>query len=305
MPPSRVSAFYFLIVLRGYYFFDTDYVQGGFGHLFSAMAERIRELGGETRFNIGVSRIVTQKQAVKKVITQSGDEFSADAVISNANAIDSLTDYLDDQKVKARYCGSLPGMEKSISAFQVYLGLKVPAKSLGMQQYMYSVNCDYDHDKNYKISFELGYADAPIAIVDHAQIDPGLAPEGKGSLMIMVMDSFKHWKNLGQEDYKVKKAEVAQILIKRAAEYLPGLSENIEFVEAATPLTMYRYGSSPEGAIYGFAQTLEQAAFKRLSNKTDISGLFLAGAWTFPGGGVHGCFVSGLEAADLALNYLK
>lgn len=305
LPPSKVSAFYFLNVLRGYYFSKTDYVKGGFGHLFQAISERIRELGSEIRFNSCVAKIITENTVVKKVLTQSGEEFYAEAVISNANAIDSLTNLLDDVQVKEKYSKLLLNQEKSISAFQVYLGLKVPARLLGMQQYMYSINSSYDHDKNYKISFELGYKDAPIALVDHAQIDSSLVPAGKGSLMIMVLDSFRHWKDLSEENYKKIKAEVADILIKRASKYLPGLLENIDFIEIATPMTMARYGTSPEGAIYGFAQTVKQSGFNRLDNKTKIKGLFLAGAWTFPGGGVHGCFVSGLQAADLALKYLK
>jgi len=305
LPPSKVSAFYFLLVLRGYYFSPTSYISGGFGHLFEAIAERIKELGGELKFNTRVSNIVTQKHAVKKVVTEDGQEFFTGIIISNANAIDTLTNLLDDEVIKERYSKVLSTQEKSISAFQVYLGLKVPAKSLGMQQYMYSLNCDYDHDKNYKISFEEGYKDAPIAIVDHAQVDPSLVPQGKGSLMIMVLDSFAHWQGLSEDEYKKKKAQVAQILINRASKYLPRLLENIELMETATPNTMARYGLSPQGAIYGFAQTPEQAVFNRLSNKTEIKGLYLAGAWTFPGGGVHGCFVSGLDAADLALNYLK
>jgi len=305
LPPSKVSAFYFFIVLRGYYFTDTDYVKGGFGNLFEAMAARIRELGGEFRFNTCVSKIVIQKGMVKKVLTQSQEEFFADAVVSNANAIDSLTELLDDEKIKGNYKKVLSGQEKSVSAFQVYLGLKVPAKSLGMHEYMYSLNSDYDHDQNYKTSLESGYKDAPIAIVDHAQIDPELIPPGRGSLMIMVLDSFSRWKGLNTGDYEKAKKEVADILIHRASRYLPNLLENIDFIETATPMTMARYGSSPQGAIYGFSQTPKQSAFNRLNNKTEVRGLFLAGAWTFPGGGVHGCFISGLEAADLALNYLK
>jgi len=75
-------------------------------------------------------------------------------------------------------------------------------------------------------------------------------------------------------------------------------------VEVATPLTFERYGSLPEGAIYGLAQTVHQSSANRLGHQTEVQGLFLAGAWTRPGAGVHGCFVSGLEAAELALGML-
>ncbi|MFA5096826.1 MAG: FAD-dependent oxidoreductase, partial [Candidatus Omnitrophota bacterium] len=68
--------------------------------------------------------------------------------------------------------------------------------------------------------------------------------------------------------------------------------------------TMERYGSSPEGAIYGFAQTAEQSALRRLPRETRVKGLYLAGSWTQPGGGIHACFISGIEAAHSALRFL-
>ena len=101
------------------------------------------------------------------------------------------------------------------------------------------------------------------------------------------------------------KNAVAKKLISRLDNLLPGLAENIEFMEVATPLTMQRYGSAPEGAIYGFAQTVSQSGNNRLSQKTAVEGLYLTGAWTFPGGGVFGCFCSGMEAAEFAFRQLK
>jgi len=141
-------------------------------------------------------------------------------------------------------------------------------------------------------------------VVDHSQIDPSLVPEGKGSLLIMVLDNYANWGSLNEDAYKEKKVSVATTLISRAEHYLPGLSGCIEVMEVATPCTMLRYGSSPEGAIYGFAHSVNQSGIKRLSQKTLVKGLFLAGAWTMPGAGVHGCFVSGSDAAALVLKYL-
>jgi prolycopene isomerase len=86
---------------------------------------------------------------------------------------------------------------------------------------------------------------------------------------------------------------------------LPGLRQYIEVVEIATPRTMERFALSPEGAIYGFSQSVSQSGFNRLGQQTKINGLFLAGAWTRPGAGAQACFFSGLDAADLVLEFLK
>jgi len=305
LPPDKLSAFYFLIVFRGYYYTRTAYIKGGFTTLFQAIVEEIKKRGGEVKYNTVVKRIVTQKgKRVESVVTDKGEEFCAKAVISNANAIDTLTEFIDQPAITEEYRKKLPEMEKSVSAFQIYLGLDLPAEKLGMNHHRISINPTYDHRVNFDAALRQDYSSCLLELTDHSQLDRGLVPEGKGSLVIMTYDLYANWNKLSEQEYKKKKIEIATELIKSAEKYLPGLSNHIEVMEVATPRTMKKFASSPEGAIYGFAQTVAQSGMNRLSQKTSLKGLFLAGAWTFPGGGVHACFVSGEVAADLALKYI-
>ncbi|MCK9614488.1 MAG: NAD(P)/FAD-dependent oxidoreductase [Candidatus Omnitrophica bacterium] len=301
VPPSALSAFYFLIILRAYYFEKTCYVKGGYSQLFRKIAKKIEENGSEIKYNTAVKTIVTEKNRVKGVITDKGEEFFAKTIISNANAIETLSELIDNAGIREKYSNEITSLEKSVSVFQVYLGLTVPAKTLGMRNFMISLNTSYDHDKSFRDSISAERDNCLIEIVDHAQLDSSLAPQGKGTLLIMTFDSYKNWEGLTDEEYRQKKKSLADKLIKRAEKLLPGLSQRIELMEVATPKTMYRYTLSPEGAIYGFAHSVKQSGIFRLSQETCIKGLFLAGAWTRPGAGVHACFISGLDAAELAL----
>ncbi len=305
LPPEKLSAFYFLLVFRGYYYDGTSYVKGGFLKLFQAMANKFERLGGEVKFNTTVTKIKTDKNGdIESVITDKGEEFKAKAVISGINPMDALTKLLDNDKAQGYYKKHLLAMEKSISAVQVYLGLKVPAKTLGMNEFLFFINSGYGHKEHFNASLSGDYDKCSLELVDHAQIDPSLVPQGKGSLLIMVLDSYANWSGLNDEEYKKKKIEVANKLISRAEKYLSGLSQHIEVMEIATPRTMQSFTLSPEGSIYGFAQTLNQSGINRLAQATKVKGLFLAGAWTAPGGGVHACFISGITAADLVFRYL-
>lgn len=306
LAPGRLSAFYYLIVFRGYYYLPTSYVKGSSRELFKAMAEKIRENGSEIKFNTPAVRIITDDgKAVKAVVTDKEEIFKAKVVISNANPIDTLENLIDSPVTRGRYHKNLAGLEKSISACQVYLGLKKPAKDLGMDHFMFSVNTSYSHEEDLESCLSADYDNCSFSLVDHAQVEPALVPDGKGSLIIMAIDSYTNWEKLSPQEYKLKKQVVAKRLIQRAEKYLPGLAEAIEAMEIATPKTMERYGSAPGGAIYGFAQTPEQSTFRRFPLKTEVRGLFLTGAWTQPGAGVHACFISGMDAAKSALNSLR
>ena len=70
----------------------------------------------------------------------------------------------------------------------------------------------------------------------------------------------------------------------------------IEVQDAATPLTNIYYTGNPEGAIYGYQQSLDNAYMNRLKNSTPFKGLYLASAWTTPGGGFQPCLESGAMA---------
>ncbi len=80
--------------------------------------------------------------------------------------------------------------------------------------------------------------------------------------------------------YRKQKDRITQSFNRQIdVSVLPGIREMIEVMEAATPLTNLRYTANPEGAIYGYEQTLENAFINRLlpviyndpvaDNKTD------------------------------------
>jgi prolycopene isomerase len=304
--PSKLSAFYYLIALRGYYLEPTAYIKGGFTRLFEVMVERIKKQGCQIRYNTTVTKIITEHcRAVKGVLTDKGEELTAKVIISDANALDTLTKLLDNEGIKKSYHDKLSRMEKSPSAFQVYLGLDVPTKSLGMNNFMLSVSTTYNQEDNYDYIINGDYDRCLLELVDHSKLDSSFAPAGKSTLTIITFDTYAHWKDIDGEEYKKRKIEMANKLIKRAEQYLPGLSRHIEVMEVATPKTMLRYTLSPEGAIYGFAQTVKQSGMNRLPAETEVKGLLLCGAWTQPGGGVHACFFSGVDSAGIALKLLR
>ena len=306
LPPSEISAFYFLIILRGYWGEKTSFIKGGFSKLFNAMADRIKEYGSEVRFNTIVTQIITEDgKCIKAVRTNKGEEFRTKAIISNANAIDTLTKFIDCDVLKQEYLKKLSSMQKSLSAVIVYLGLNVPAKALGINYPLISLNLDYDHDKAYQNAVSSNYKDCNLAIIDHSQLDPGLVPSGKSTICIMSLANYADWDNLTEEEYQKKKKEVGDSIVASLEKYFSGLSSHIEVIEVGTPKTIERYAAIPNGAIYGFDETVGQSSINRLPQKTKIKGLFLTGAWTTPGCGVHGCFVSGVDAAELALNFLN
>jgi phytoene dehydrogenase-like protein len=98
------------------------------------------------------------------------------------------------------------------------------------------------------------------------------------------------------EHYKAVKEKVGEYLIDLSEEAIPGLREKIELKIFATPHTFERYTGNLHGASSGWSMAADQQ--HKLSVKTPIPGLYLAGHWTMNPGGVPAAFVSGKLAAE-------
>jgi prolycopene isomerase len=80
---------------------------------------------------------------------------------------------------------------------------------------------------------------------------------------------------------------------------VPDLRQRIVLQVSSTPITIERMTGNRWGAAYGWAQVPRQAGIYRLNRVSPIEGLYLAGHWTAPGGGVAAAMASGKITADL------
>ena len=134
----------------------------------------------------------------------------------------------------------------------------------------------------------------------------GYSRPGTSTLMLLFLCGYEPWRKF-EADYRAghkkaynkEKERWTNILIRRAEEHvITGLSSMIEVKEAATPLTNWRYTRNPEGAIYGFEQSMDNAYMNRIKNRTPVKGLYLASAWGSPGGGFTGVLRGGESAFE-------
>ena len=88
--------------------------------------------------------------------------------------------------------------------------------------------------------------------VQHYCFDSSLAPPGKSVLIIMMTTNYDHWqRTYGQSSYDPEELQESQILIKLLEEFYPGIKNDIEFVDVATPLSYERY-TGKDRAVAGY-----------------------------------------------------
>lgn len=307
LPPSRLSAFYYAVATGGYLKHGSFYIKERSQNLSNALAEAIEQRGGRIRYQTAAEKILIKDGAVREVALSDGTTLPVRAVVSNASALTTFRHLLPRETVPPDYLKKLAGYRPSISSFIVWLGVKrsLRGKIPGCGIHVSSGRgAELDYQSCLKGAVDRG--SFSVSIYDN--IYEGYSRPGTSSLMLLFLCGYEPWRRFEadyrkgrKEEYLKEKDRWTEILVQRAEkEVLPGLSSLIEVREAATPLTNWRFTRNPEGAIYGFEQSPDNAFMNRVGNRTPVKGLYLAGAWGNPGGG----FGAVLRSGELAFEQI-
>jgi prolycopene isomerase len=269
----------------------------------SALEARIRELGGETRFNTRVDQILVENGRVAGVVTSHGERIATEHVIANAapalvyNRLISPASEVPEIAYRESNARRF-----AVSALTVYLGLDAPPEKLGLHEYSYFVSANTDTDDMYESFGKLGTPKAQAtACLNNAL--PDASPPGTTILSLTTLYRPEAWADVTPQDYVKVKNQAARGLIEDF-EKATGtrVRECIEEVEVATPVTYARYTGVHGGAIYGYEPDPWDSLIPRMMAMNDekhIEGLEFSGGYAFRCHGYSSSFMSGQVAGLL------
>lgn len=309
LPPSKLSGFYYAIATAAYIRFGGHYIKQRSQNLSDALLEVIEDKGGQVLLETVAKEITLKDGSVTGVMLEDGQHLNAKAVISNAS-VPSTMKMLSNSKTQnsypqkvGDYLNKLKTLRPSLSSFIVWLGLNQEIQHK-IKEYEIWINLNHDPEMAYKGCLGCNPTEAGLILTIYDNAYKGYSYPGTSTISIMMLCGYESWRRFeidyfaGRKDaYLKEKERIAKSLIHQVEQLvIPGLSSMIDVMEAATPLTNVRYTSNPEGAIYGYEQSLENAYMTRLENRTPFKRLYLASAWTKPGGGFQPCLQSGVNA---------
>ncbi|HSL09709.1 MAG TPA: NAD(P)/FAD-dependent oxidoreductase [Actinomycetota bacterium] len=277
------------------------FVRGGIGRVTEAMADAVRERGGEIRTDAEVDAIVTNGDAVAGVRLASGEELQAPIVVSNADPKRTFLSLCADAPLPSEFVDRIQAYRCEGTSIKINLALSsLPAVAgqpagTGPQPYHYGIMevspflADLDR---HQADARSGVAADPahIEICFPTVHDPSLAPDGKHVATIDVNSQPYSLTDGGWDAVREDRADRA---IAQLEAYFPGLSGMIEHRQVLTPLDLERQlGLTGGHALHG-EMSAEQLFLLRPVRgwgryRTPLRGLYLCGAGTHPGGGVTG-----------------
>ena len=274
------------------------FVRGGMGGVAQAIAASARQQGVEIRTEAEVARILVREGRAEGVVLRSGEEVRAPIVASSADP-------------KVTFLGLVPSIDgdfrREVEAIRTEgVAMKINLALDGLPEFTAAPGGSPgpQHRATIHIGPTMDYIDrawqdaqagrpsaAPfLEVTIPTTYDPSLAPPGKHVMNIFVQYApyrlaEGHWDQL-KETY-------ADRVIDSLAQYAPNIKDRIIHRQVVSPLDLERNFSLTGGDIFHGEMTLDRLFFMRpvpgwADYRTPISGLYLCGSGTHPGGGVMG-----------------
>ena len=298
IPPHRCPALYGMVP----YFEITQgvwYPRGGLNSVSKALARILQEEGGQLRLGEAVKEIIVSDRSVRGVRLESGEVIESERVISNADAVYTYLNLVNDGAVPARYRRRVASYELSCSAVVALLGFP---KASGFDLLHHNFIIPRDPERAYHEIFKLNTMPTDLAayLCCATRTDESVAPHGSEGLYVLVPVPGRLSDGASWEDRR--EVAVASILAGLERRGLGGLKSELTFQKVFLPSDYERTYNQPRGMGFGIQPTAWQMGPLRPSVRSPyVRGLYLTGASTNPGCGVPLVISSGRSAARAVL----
>jgi phytoene dehydrogenase-like protein len=275
-------------------------VRGGLGALTQALAEAARGHGADVRTGAEVHRIVVRDGRAAGVVLEGGEEIAAQAVVSGTDpqrtflrlVEPALLDPDDLQRFRNyRQTGMASKVNLALASLPRFTAAEgeEAASLLGGRIHL-APEVD-DLERAYDDAKYGGISQRPYLDVTMPSLaDPSLAPPGQHVMSIHVQYTPYA---LRDGDWRTRRDEVGDVVLKTLEEYAPGLTRLVLARQILTPLDLEQtYGLTGGHPFHG-EHSLDQLFATRpllgwARYRATIAGLYLCSAGTHPGGGVTG-----------------
>lgn len=290
------------------------FARGGMGAVSKSIAGAFQSYGGELRTEAGVDTIIVKNGKTSGVALENGEEINARLVVSAMDVKRTFLNCVEKSEVPEKFYNRVENFKIRGSSGKLNIALdgQPTFSALPDDSALYSSDFHfidtmekmeraYDDWKDGTWSKD-PYVDCVIPTMS----DPTMAPVGKHFMSCFIQ--YCPHKIEGRDWTNDEREAFAQTIIDQISNYSPNFKDLILHYEIRTPEDIEREIGITEGNIFHGELTMDQLLFNRpvpgyAQYRTPVSGLYMCGSSTHPGGGVMAA--PGANAAREILSDLK
>jgi phytoene dehydrogenase-like protein len=284
-----------IMTLANMHMHNGGFPVGGSREFARSIERRYLSLGGQIHYKSRVEQILVEDDCAVGIRLADGSEYRADIIVSAADGHATIFNMLGGRYINDTIQGYYDHLPIFKPLIQVSLGV---ARDFSKEP----TTVNFSLEKPVTIAGEertfLGFK--------HFCADRSMAPVGKSTLVFTIGSNYAYWKSLAgnREHYEAEKQQVAIIVIEQLEKRFPGITQQIEVVDVATPLTYERYTGNWQGSYEGWMVTTKNVAGMMTGkgmNKTlpGLNHFYMTGQWVEPGGGIPASAMSGRKLVKL------
>jgi phytoene dehydrogenase-like protein len=306
------------------------YPRGGGQMLSAGLSEVVRSHGGQVRTKAHVERILVDGGRVRGVRLASGEELRAPVVVAAGDLIKTFRDLVGHEHLSPRAARRARRWTMGLPLLNTYVGVELDvsqtpnsnffaipnwegarslrglggwsSRMMGRDQRRDPARWARDVAANHTAFVQCSTRRDPD--------NPRSAPPGHAAIEIQTLvpatptlwgihdTELRTGSYRRNADYRELKEIVAEGMLDRMEQVFPGSRSTIRWSEFGSPATHERYTNTTDGAAFGLESRMGQTGPFRPDTRTEIEGLFLAGASTRWGPGTEGSMTSGLAAVS-------
>lgn len=260
-----------------------------------ALAERVRELGGDILFNTEAVKISTDREGgVAGVTLDDGTEIVTRHVVANCAphvVFGKMMDKAPEAEIRATNARKFAGR-----GFSMFLGLDASAEELGVENHNYFLYDTMDTAAQYEKMRTIKENEVQATVCLNRAY-PECSPKGTCMMYFTTLYMSDDWGNIKPEEYYKTKNYVADKMIARFERDTGAkLRGHIEEISIAAPMTYARYCGHPQGVIYGYESQYWDGLMPRLQMMGEdhkVRGLRFAGGYAMRLSGYSSAYFSG------------
>lgn len=246
--------------------------------------ERIEAQGGRVLMNRKVVSLVVNGDNVSEVVTEKGERFTADWVISSLHPKTTFGLLTDDSRLTGLFKDRVRQLPESGGMYAVY------ARAQGLDWDPLQNHYFFDTSDPKEMFRERGPDEIPAMVF--ASLSRTSSNEGGKKVFSLHSASpykwFERWKDTKYgkrpDDYKAFKDKLTARVFAAVERYEPGFAAKIESQVSSSPLSNLHFNGSIEGSGYGLYHSIQNTGARAIGPRTKILNLLVTGQnYLFPG----------------------
>lgn len=258
---------------------------GGSLNFAQTIERKYIELGGKVHYKCKVKKIIVKNSCSIGVELDNGDFIPADIVISACDGRTTLFEMLEGRYLSSKIKKIYSSPQLWPPLISISLGIKRDFSGMA------EIN-----DFNLKEPIIIGDKKVSWSGFFHYCHDSNFAPKGKSVLKAQIETDYFYWKELYEKDkdrYYSEKEWVLETYIRKLEDIFPGIKDDIEITDVATPVTWERHTGNWQGSYEGWMPTVDTFGVILPKKLPGLHNFYMTGQWVFPGGGVPMCMAQG------------